>query len=175
MLKKTVLFVSLISLFSVYGFAQEFGYKKAQNLAQNFAIGLSMIDSQGVLSSEIPAVTVKYWFDNKTAVEAAFGFTAGDRQDIAYGSGKLLAIIKNYNSLNFYALAFAGFGSSKYSYDSAKGILNLGAGFGVEWFVLDNLSISNEIGIAYFDRADDANQLGIFADWIPKAGIRFYL
>ncbi|MDR3049396.1 MAG: hypothetical protein LBV16_06135 [Elusimicrobiota bacterium] len=175
-MKKSVFILFSVVFFTCGVFAQSnFGTQKAQNLSKSFAVGASIVDAQSIIS-DIPSLTIRYWFDKNVAAEALFSLSNGDKGGIIYGGGKLLAIIKNYGSANLYALASAGFGSSKDSgEENEKGILNLSAGLGIEWFIIDNLSISNEIVFSYFDRAGDANQFGISADWMPKAGIRVYL
>jgi hypothetical protein len=173
MKKFSILLMFLITFISVNAFAQSFGSKKAEALRGSFAIGAAYINTNGI-GADIPAINARFWFDDSVGIEANFGFSAGDIRDLFYLEGKLLAIIKNYSSLNLYADFFAGFGSSEYPNTKAEGLINVGAGFGIEWFITDNFSISQELALAYFDRANDSGQFGILANLAPKAGIRFY-
>ena len=53
-------------------------------------------------------------------------------------------------------------------------------GVGAEYFILPNLSVLTEMGLRYVsanpdaDGFDTVSDFGIFADWLPQAGVRFY-
>ncbi|MDR0486215.1 MAG: hypothetical protein LBH29_05765 [Elusimicrobiota bacterium] len=173
-MKKIFLALSFSLFFAGISFAQDFGTDKALHLSGSKSLGLSIVSFNGLAEPDLPAVNFRFWFDDNVAVEAVFGGAGGDNRDIVYVEGKLLAIIKNYNSLNFYASAFGGFGISNYARAESASLLNIGAGIGAEWFVINNLSISYEINLLYSEKGGGDSQIGISADVLPKAGIRIY-
>jgi hypothetical protein len=173
--KKILLISSIAVFFASISLAQEFGSDRASHLSGSQSLGLSIVSFNGLEEPDLPAVNFRFWFDDNVAVEAVLGAAGGDNRDIVYLEGKLLAIIKNYNSLNFYASAFAGFGISNYARAESGSLLNVGAGLGAEWFVINNLSISYEINLLYSEKGGNHSQFGISADVLPKAGIRIYL
>jgi hypothetical protein len=184
-MNKTLFAVLFLIFACASAFAQEvrvIDYTRgvAQNLAHKFAIGFNYITYRGFSGQgEVPALSVRYWLDDYVGLEGDLGFSSGKQNNLFYFGTKLIAIIKNYKALNIYALAFGGYGTAENNpvkeVDSAY-IYKVGAGLGAEWFVLDNLSISSEIGVALFSNSnsDIGNSLEIYADWIPRAGVRFY-
>jgi hypothetical protein len=151
----------------------------AQNLAGKFGLGLNFVSYRGFEGDkETPAVNVRYWIDDNVGIEGILGFSSGEFSYLYYIGGKLVTIVKNIKSLNVYASFFGGFGEAKNSrYDEdAAYIYKIGAGLGIEWFVLDCLSISSELGLALSSNSNSnvGNSFGIYGDWLPQAGIKLY-
>jgi hypothetical protein len=90
--------------------------------------------------------------------------------------------------LNVYWLAGLKFGSYKIKNgttdewgrpkDLDYSLLAVQGGFGAEYYVLPCLSVLTEMGIRYIsvkpDGGDSSSDFGVFADWLPQAGVRFY-
>jgi len=141
-----------------------------QLLAGNVAAGISFLNFSSARLPSLSAVSVRYWIDDKIAVDAQAGLGFGDAADYFYGEVKAVSIIKNYGPANVYIDGFGGFGG--YEGDA---IVNVGAGAGFEWFVTNNISLSAEVGFSFFDVGGNVNQISLYASWFPQAGIRLYL
>jgi hypothetical protein len=152
----------------------------AQNLAGKIGMGFNFISYRGFNGQDTaPALAARFWFDDNVGIEGTFAFSSGKHSDLYYVGGKLLAIVKNYKTLNLYASFFGGFGDASNNpndEDASAFIFKIGAGLGVEWFVLDHLAVSTECGLAFLSNSNSnvGNSFGVYADWLPNAGIRFY-
>ena len=131
-----------------------------------------------VLSNDIPSLSARYWVNDEVGIEGIAGFTTGDSEDSFILGAKALGILKSYNSLNIYVSALIAAGTANFKSPGGSGVNTMfkaAAGVGVEWFVLDNLSLSTEIGFGFFNCTNVSKQFGFYADWLPQAGVRYYL
>ncbi|MDR1523407.1 MAG: hypothetical protein LBS29_05620 [Endomicrobium sp.] len=122
------------------------------------------------------AVAARYYLTDIIGLEGFLSFRTvsgnySGRFGNAYAVGiKALRIIKSYKKLKIYTSSTVGLHSGK----SSQQDVTLIAGLGLEWFVLDNLSLSSECGL----RLTLGNSFTRFAsdvDDIPNVSIRFYL
>jgi hypothetical protein len=109
-------------------------------------------------------------------VEGFTGFSIYDGDGSIYIiGGKLLGIIKSYKSLNLLAsttLGLHGHGAGN-SYACYTHFSFL-AGVGIEWFVLDNLSLSAEAGFK-FETGNGITSFSTDVNTIPSISVKFYL
>jgi len=147
----------------------------------NFGIGYSKIDINiGRFGNAVglDQVAARYWFNDSIGADFALGFTTGDAQAAVLFSGKVIGSIFEVNRLTIYWLAGAGFGN----YDPKNGgnsmsVVMINGGLGAEFYVIPCLSVLTEMGIRYTSVSANGtsfSQTGIFADWLPQAGVRFY-
>ncbi|MCL2335704.1 MAG: hypothetical protein FWC57_06535 [Endomicrobia bacterium] len=150
----------------------------AGNIAERIAVGFQMTSNMNVLSKDIPSLTGRYWFNDTVGTEGFFGFTSGDSEDSFIMGVKGLGIIESYKTLNVYVSATFAAGAADFkgaSGSATNTMFKVAAGVGAEWFVLDNLSLSTEIGLGFFNCTNISKQFGFYADWLPQAGVRYYL
>lgn len=172
---KKLLAVLFLSVFIASPAFSQQSQTAAEYVAGTISVGFAMITTQGVLDDDIPTLNVRYWFDKRVAAELYGGFAAGDTEDSFIIGGRALAIIQSFRNINVYASVSGAFGTVKYDEEGTNGFFKVAAGAGVEYFVLHNLSVSAEAGIGFFDAANHSKQFGIYADWLPQIGIRYYL
>ncbi|MDR1417914.1 MAG: hypothetical protein LBI80_01960 [Endomicrobium sp.] len=122
------------------------------------------------------ALAARYYLTDIIGIEGFFSFrTASSNDNSGFGNAyvigiKGLEIIKSYKKLNIYATSTIGAHSGRYSQQD----VTLIGGLGLEWFVLDSLSLSSECGL----RLTLGNGFTRFAsdvDDIPNVSVRFYL
>ena len=147
----------------------------------NFGIGYSKIDiNVGQFGNNVglDQIAARYWFSDSFGADFAIGFTTGDARAAVLFSAKVIGSIVKVNRLTVYWLAGAGFGN----YDPKNGgnsmsVVMIQGGAGAEFYVLPCLSVLTEMGIRYTSVSANGtsfSQTGIFADWLPQAGVRFY-
>ena len=126
---------------------------------------------------------MRYWFSDNLGIDVQLGFGSGDINTRILVGAKLVGKIKQISSLKLYWLAGFNFGSYKLKgqgglQDQDNSILAVQGGVGAEYFVLPCLSVLTEMGIRYIsvkpDGGNSMNDFGVFADWLPQAGVRFY-
>ena len=134
----------------------------------------------------INEVAGRYWFSDSFGIDVKLGFGSGDATTRVLVGANIVGTIKDFNSLKIYWLAGLSFGSYKVKEYFTNGddldvsLMGVQGGFGAEYFVLPCLSVLTEMGIRYVsvkpdvNGADSINDFGIFADWLPQAGVRFY-
>jgi hypothetical protein len=129
--------------------------------------------------SDIPALAGRYWLTDAVGLECFTGFKTGKNEDVDSFTigGKLLSIIKSYKNLNLLTTTTLGLDTTKYkkpvSSDTHTYFRFLICA-GVEWFVLDNLSLSTEMGFR-FTAGDGAAGFATAADRISDVSVKFYL
>ena len=155
-----------------------------------FAIGYSKASfntrTAGIGNVDVDEVAARFWFTDSIGIDVKLGFGTGDADTRVLVGGNVIGTIKQFNSLKIYWLAGVSFGTYK-----AKEFFNNGddldvtliavqGGVGAEYFILPNLSVLTEMGLRYVsanpdaDGMDTVSDFGIFADWLPQAGVRFY-
>ncbi len=173
-MRKLIIAALFCTIAITNAFSQE--QTAAENVAQTVSVGFSMVSTQGVLSNDIPSLNVRYFFDSNVAAELFAGFSTGDTEDSFIIGGKAIALIQSFKNLNVYAAVTGACGALKYGNRGAtNGFFKVAAGAGIEYFILNNLSISAEAGIGFFDAANISRQFGVYADWLPQVGLRYYL
>lgn len=170
-MKKTV-FV-LIALFFVAGLS--LGEEKKEDI--KFGLGYS----QFIINNNNNDVTIsqaayRIWFNDTLGADFTLGFqngsTNGQSNNTFLLGGKILGKIVSVKSLDIYWLAGLNFGSTSVAGESSS-LFRLCGGVGAEYYLLPCLSLLTELDLSYISQKDN-NQFGIFASWVPQAGVRFY-
>lgn len=127
----------------------------------------------GYVNRTLPSISARYWINNKVGVEGLLGFEVGDGADLFLIGGKFLSVLKSYKEINVYAAGNISVGSLSDNGSETYTAFRAGAGLGVEWFVLNRLSLSAEAGLEV-GTGDNRTRFGTYAGWFPEIGIRFY-
>jgi hypothetical protein len=168
------------------------GSALAKDLAQRISVGYNQQATAGwvggadssltgqFLSSS--AISSKYWFDNKLAVEGLFGYYTAKNEDVGGWAsqivGKVNYVLNDETNLKFYTGGGLGIIPMKVDYgreeESYTGFLAL-ALLGWEFFFegLDNLGFDVEVGLQYID-IDTFAQFGTYGGGFGSLGIRYY-
>jgi hypothetical protein len=145
-----------------------------RKLKEKIGVGFnSSIENRGV-----NAIAGRYWLTDVVGIEGFLGFKMYNKhhRDEDYHhyknryvfGAKVLYVLKSYKSLNIFSTA---------SLDLFIGYVAVGriaTGLGVEWFVLNDLSLSTEAGLC-FRTGDGVIGLETYIESIPKISIKYYL
>lgn len=154
--------------------------------AGSFGIGYSKATfDTGALAGSfgIDEVAGRFWFADDFGVDVRFGFGTGDINTRILVDSRIIGNIVKVNKLNIYWLAGLVFGTCTFKDIQGVGdvdctIFGIHGGIGAEYYVLPCLSVLTEMGIRYLsvnpDDFDNRNDFGVFADWLPQAGVRYY-
>ena len=152
----------------------------------SFGIGYSKLAlSQTISGAQIEysfdEIAGRYWFDDKLAIDVQLGFGSGDATSRFLIGGKVLGNVVSINNLNVYlfgGLSFGSFTLKTGPQDRDVSLFIISGGVGAEYYVLPCLSVLTEMGIRYWsvkpDGGNSMNDFGLYADWLPQAGVRFY-
>ena len=179
--------VMLAMLFFAGGaFAAAKSNSQSNSATGKFGIGYSKatIATGGGLVGDvgIDEVAGRFWFSDDLGIDVRFGFGTGDVNTRIFIGANIIGKILTVNKLNVYWLAGINFGSLTLKNvgpdDVDCTIFGVQGGVGAEFFVLPCLSVLTEMGVRYTsvnpDGGDNRSDFGIFADWLPQAGVRFY-
>ncbi len=152
----------------------------------NFGLGYSKTtissDWYG-MSFDFDQIAGRYWFNDTMGLDAKVGFGSGEANSRFLLGANLIGKFVNVNKLNVYWVVGVNFGSLTMkggATDTDISLFGFQAGVGAEYFVLPCLSVLTEMGIRYTSVKPDVTgaktdtNFGIFADWLPQAGVRFY-
>jgi hypothetical protein len=131
--------------------------------------------------AKLPALAGRYWLSDVVGIEGFLGFKINDernqkdnrnnndKNDYAIGI-KFLYVVKAHKNFNvFSTLSLANVNERKGAvYSEIKG------GVGIEWFVMDELSLSTEAGISLITTAGNIS-LETNIENIPRISIKYYL
>ena len=134
-------------------------------------------------SYDFDQIAGRYWFNDTMGIDVKLGFGSGEATSRLLLGANIIGKFINVNKLNVYWLVGINFGS--FTYKGTGGDLDISlfgfqGGVGAEYFVLPCLSVLTEMGIRYKSIKPDVTgaktdtDFGIFADWLPQAGVRFY-
>lgn len=166
-MKKFILAIAFTIMFSISAFSQ--GEPK-DSFRGRFAIGTNTTWIGNT------ALAARYYLTDIIGLEGFLSFRTitgnySGRFGNAYAVGiKALGIIKSYKKLNIYASSTIGLHSGTSSHQD----VTLIAGLGLEWFVLDNLSLSSECALR-LTLGNDFTRFASDVDDIPNVSVRFYL
>ncbi|MDR0723864.1 MAG: hypothetical protein LBF23_01610 [Endomicrobium sp.] len=166
-MKKVILTVLFTITLNVFVFAQE---ETTNSFKGKFAIGTNTTWIGNT------ALAARYYLTDIIGLEGFFSFKTAngnynDRFGNAYVFGiKGLGIIKSYKKLIIYATSTIGLHSGRASQQD----VTLIGGLGVEWFVLDNLSLSSECGLR-LTLGNDFTRFSSDVDNVPNVSVRLYL
>lgn len=118
----------------------------------------------------------RIWFNDTLGADFTLGFqngtTNGQSNNIFLLGGKILGKIVSIKSLDIYWLAGLNFGSTSVAGESSS-LFRLCGGVGAEYYLLPSLSLLTELDLSYISQKDN-NRFGLFASFVPQAGVRFY-
>jgi hypothetical protein len=166
-MKKFVLAIVGALIFSISAFAQE---EIKDSLEGKFAIGTNTTWIGNT------ALAARYYLTDIIGLEGFLSFRTitgsySGRFGNAYAVGiKGLRIIRSYKRLNIYTSSTIGLHSG----NASKQDVTLIAGLGLEWFVLDNLSLSSECGLR-LTLGNNFTRFTSDVDDIPNVSVKFYL
>ena len=156
----------------------------------SFGIGYSKVTIDTIvtgannLSASFDEIAGRYWFDDKIAIDAQLGFGSGDATSRFLIGGKVIGNVVSLNNLNVYLFGGLSFGSVTIKNvgmggaDQDASLFLISGGVGAEYYVLPCLSVLTEMGIRYWsikpDGGNSMNDFGLYADWLPQAGVRYY-
>ncbi|AKL97896.1 hypothetical protein [Endomicrobium proavitum] len=171
----TLLFVSLL-VSPLFAAQNKSSNTSGVNMEGMFALGYSNfnlgIDGAGNFST----IAARYWISPTFGIDGGIGFAAGDGNSAFAFQAKALTVLKNYSKvLNVYAAGNLGVVNVSLAQDaSSTSLFTIGAGLGVEWFVVDNLSLSAELGLRLLT-GSGFTQFGTYAGYFPEIGLRLYI
>jgi len=127
---------------------------------------------------QLDSVASRFWFDDNLGMDVSLGFKTGDSTSAILLSAKMIGNIIKVNKLNIYWLGGLAIGSYDPKEDGVKSftVFRVQGGVGAEYFLLPCLSLLTEVGLQFTSANGDQNfnDFGVYADWLPQAGIRFY-
>ena len=143
------------------------GYAKLNLDVPNF--GINSLDS----------VVARMWFSDSLGLDMSLGFTAGDSQTAVLFGAKIIGNFVKINKLNIYWLGSLSIGAydPKQNGISSFTVFRIQGGVGAEYYLLNCLSVLTEMGMSFASFSGNGNSesnFGVYADWLPQAGIRFY-
>ena len=180
-MKKISLVMLALVLFAGISFSAD---KNSSSSAVKLGLGYSKIsvnlgNGQGLGNVSLDQVAGRFWFSDNLGIDVSLGFKAGDAQTAILLGGSIIGKFIKVNKLDIYWLAGIAFGSydPKVRGTNSLTVFRVKGGVGAEYYVLPCLSVLTEMGIAFQSASGNGNSFndfGIFADWLPQAGIRYY-
>ncbi len=159
-------------------------YKSGSAEHGNFGVGYSKTtiafgNAFGINDLELDQIAARYWINDTIGIDAQLGFSSGDVNSSVLFGAKVIGKFIQVNKLDIYWMAGLAFGSydPKIGGVNSLSIFRITGGVGAEYYIIPCLSVLTELGIRYDSASANGNsnsQFGIFADWLPQAGVRFY-
>jgi hypothetical protein len=132
--------------------------------------------------ANLPALAGRYWLTDVVGIEGFLGFkinderghqngsrNCNDKNDYAIGI-KFLYVVKSHKNFNvFSTLSLANVNERKGNVYS-----RITGGVGIEWFIVNKLSLSTEAGISLVTNAGDIS-FETNVENIPRINIKYYL
>ena len=170
MKKSGLVFLYVIMLIS-FSFAGQKNTENGTGRKLNGKIGIGFNSSVANLS----ALAGRYWLTDVLGIEGFLGFkindnrNQNDKNEHAIGI-KFLYVVKSHKNFNvFSTLSLVNVNERKGAVYSA-----ITGGVGIEWFVLDKLSLSTEAGISLVtDEGNISFETNI--ENIPRISVKYYL
>lgn len=149
--------------------------------AIRFGLGYAKanLDIAGFGSNDLDSVAGRIWFNDNLGLDLSLGFKTGDARTAVLFGAKMVGNFIKINKLNIYWLGGLSIGTYDPKQDGIDSftIFRIQGGVGVEYYLLKCLSVLTEMGIRFTSlsgNGDNVNDFGLYADWLPQAGIRFY-
>lgn len=171
----------VVCLFLVAGVSFAENSKNANNCAKGkFGLGYSKVETS-ITGANIgfDSVACRYWFNDDLGLDATLGFRAGDGSSGILIGAKIIGNVYKYKIVNIYWLGGLAIGSYDPKIDgfNSSTLIRVQGGLGAEVFVLPCLSVLTEVGLQFWSASGNGNSInnfGVYADWLPQAGVRFY-
>jgi hypothetical protein len=129
----------------------------------------------------VAALAGRYWLIDVFGIEGLLGFKIDDREYEYRGryadiknknkylfDAKILQVLKSYKSLNIFSTASLVLFTGNVTFGKIT------TGLGLEWFVLDDLSLSAEAGLC-FNTGSGVTKLETYTENIPSISIKYCL
>jgi len=175
-MKKTALFCLVSLMLGGVSFAAD----KVDKPSPKYGVGYQIVQMNDNLGGDLGMLSGRVWFDDTLGMDVGLGFRAGDEPDVFMASGKILGKIYTVKNLDVYWHGGLALGTASDVVVNNKkddlSMFRLSGGVGAEYYVLPQLSLLTEVGVA-FERIGSpvsSSQLMTFADWIPQVGVRYY-
>jgi hypothetical protein len=163
---KKIILTLLCGVLCSFAFAAQKNASSKRQLAEKIGVGFN----PSVLY--LPVLSARYWLTDLAGIEGFLGFRIDDnhvKKNRYIVGGKFLYVIKSYKKLNIFSNASLALYSGRKTFGIIAG------GLGVEWFVLDDLSLSTEAGLSFSIGCGGTNSIGTNVEDIPKISIKYYL
>lgn len=177
MKKSGLVFLYVIMLIS-FSFAGQKNTENGTGRKLNGKIGIGFNSSVANLS----ALAGRYWLTDVLGIEGFLGFkindnrnqednrNQNDKNEHAIGIKFLYVVVKSHKNFNvFSTLSLANVNERKGAIYSV-----ITGGLGIEWFVLDKLSLSTEAGISLVT-AEGNISFETNIENIPRISVKYYL
>ncbi|MDR2399813.1 MAG: hypothetical protein LBD61_05240 [Endomicrobium sp.] len=164
-MKKTGLLLLGMILLGSVTFAGQRNTVLTRPLTEKIGVGFS------IPFANLPVLAGRYWLTDIAAVECFLGFRIDDNHNsnnIYTFGGKFLYVLKSYKNLNLFSAASLALCSEGTTYSVIR------TGLGIEWFVLDDLSLSTQADLS-LRVGGGQTSLETSVESIPRIGIRYYL
>jgi hypothetical protein len=155
-----------VGVLGSFAIASQNNATSEKQLAEKIGVGFNFSELH------LSVLSARYWLTDLAGIECFLGFRIDDNhanKNIYIIGGEFLYVIKSYKKLN----VFSNGSLSLYRVEKTFGII--AGGFGVEWFVLDNLSLSTEAALSFSIGSEGTNSIGTNVESIPKISIKYYL
>ncbi|MDR1103831.1 MAG: hypothetical protein LBK92_00495 [Endomicrobium sp.] len=165
-MKKIILTLLCVGVLGSFALAAQKNATSERHLAEKIGLGFNLF----VL--RLPELSARYWLTDLAGIEGFLGFRIDDNhvnKNRYIVGGKFLYVIKSYKNLNIFSNASMALYREKRTFGIIAG------GIGVEWFVLDDLSLSTEAGLSFSIGGGGTNSIGTNVKDIPKISIKYYL
>ncbi|MDR1244668.1 MAG: hypothetical protein LBJ98_01665 [Endomicrobium sp.] len=165
-MKKIILTLLCVGVLVSFAIAAQKNATSERQLAEKIGVGFN----PSVL--HLPVLSARYWLTDLAGIEGFLGFRIDDNhvnKNRYMVGGKFLYVIKSYKKLNIFSNVSLALYRGKRTFGIIVG------GFGVEWFVLDEVSLSTEAGLSFSMGSGGTNSIGTNVENIPKISIKYYL
>jgi hypothetical protein len=165
-MKKIILTLLCVGVLGSFALAAQKNATSERHLAEKIGLGFN----PSVLC--LPVLSARYWLTDLAGIEGFLGFRIDDNhvnKNRYIVGGKFLYVIKSYKTLNIFSNASMALYREKRTFGIIAGEV------GVEWFVLDDLSLSTEAGLSFSIGGGGTNSIGTNVKDIPKISIKYYL
>ncbi|MDR3195526.1 MAG: hypothetical protein LBT58_01865 [Endomicrobium sp.] len=166
-MKKITLTLFCVCTLASIAFAGSKNVAAGRSLSEKFGVGFNSF------VEKLPAIAGRYWLTDVAGIEGFLGFRIDDnraKKNRYVVGGKFLYVIESYKKLNVFSVA------SLALHRGNETVCIISGGLGIEWFVLDDLSLSTEAGLSFStDGAGGTISLKTNVENIPKISIKYYL
>jgi hypothetical protein len=128
---------------------------------------------------DLDSVAARIWFTKNLGLDVSLGFKTGDASTAVLFGAKMIGNFIKINKLNIYWLGGLSVGSydPKQNGVNSSTVFRIQGGVGAEYYLLNCLSVLTEMGLrftSFSGNGKNVNDFGVYVDWLPQAGIRFY-
>jgi hypothetical protein len=165
-MKKIIVTLLCVGVLGSFAIAVQKNATSERQLAEKFGVGFN----PSVL--QLPVLSARYWLTDLVGIEGFLGFEVDDnhvKKNRYIIGGNFFYVIKSYKKLNVFSKASLALCKEEKTFGRITG------GFGVEWFVLDDLSLSTGAGLSFSIGSVGINSIRTNVENIPEISIKYYL